>query len=173
MNWLKVEWTRSQPSEYMKYTASIPQLEIEYDAIGIDPGKNFGIAIVRKTGMVNVIYGRVEATTYAEAGMRAMELVLDLPLVWTPGYVGGVEEAAFSAGAGQAGLAYVRMGFYVGLRRNNLVRDVSMVAINTARKSATGNGRRSMADLLPNMNPNAADALGVALHVAGYRASAE
>ena len=71
---------------------------------------------------------------------------------------------------GQANLAYIRMGFYMAFALQGNLFDPYMVAINTARKSATGKGTRPMWELIPWMNHNAADSLGCALHAIGYRA---
>jgi hypothetical protein len=166
--------------EYRELHKRIKQsdLPITREAMGIDPGRNFGIAVVspledRYTD-VRIAYGNLHMDPewhYTDDGDFAYQIAVKIfgarVLLPTTMEV-GVEAAAFSSSPGQANLAYIRYGFFLAAKHAGY--PTSMVAINTARKSATGKGTVPMWDLLPNMNENAADALGVALHMAGYRA---
>ena len=144
---------------------------ITHKGVGVDPGRNFGIAIVDPE-MISVYYGNLHINrswTYADDGWFACELVYHLLSKETPPILCAVEGAAHSLHKGQAALATIRMGFYMGCR--SLGWEVKLTAPNSARKAATGHGRVPMADLLPSMNTDAAAAIGLALYAAGYSAS--
>ena len=75
-----------------------------------------------------------------------------------------IEGAAHRKGPGQAGLAGVRYGFYLGLYEAG-IRPV-LVPPSTARKVAFGHGNTKGGDIWPLLNSNAADAIGLALWAA-------
>ena len=176
--WAKTVWTdtsmRVMGLGLRAAVLEAPPFEVPDFGIGIDPGRNFGLAVVSpKGGSLIVYYGYCHLSPnddYATDGWTAFRLVEELLSTSPRALDAAVEGAAHSENVGQANLAYIREGFFLGLTASGHF--AKMVAPNTARKSATGNGRVSMGDLLPTMNGNAADALGCALHASGYRADA-
>ena len=175
-DWGKIEWKKGRFNAHgtkMNIVKAKLPLEFEFSAVGVDPGRNFAIAFLNYSGFASIYYGNLHLLkdwTYAADGVQAYHLMLRMmPSNAEARALVGVEGAAFSSPQGEANLAYIRMGFYLGVYVCGFPTD--MVAINTARKSAVGDGRKSLSSLIPSINGNAADALGVALHVAGYRAN--
>jgi hypothetical protein len=179
--WSKLIWTK-QGYEVMGYDfhrlilngGELERLDIKLPqgaAVGLDPGVNFGLAAINY-GKIDILYGKLpKRETYAEYGVAAMQLVKGLPLKFDSVAVPvAVEGAAHSVKHGQANLAYVRMGYYIGFVQSGHIFKPEMVAINTARMYATGHGNRPMWRLIPQMDHNAADALGLALYALGYNA---
>lgn len=178
MEWVKVRWKENVRTlldvDYKELVAEVGGLDCG-EAVGVDPGRNFAVAFVQKTGdkhRISIPYGYFRVGTYEEDGAFAYDFIRELVMNYTiKNKVAMVEGAAHSSHHGQANLAYVRFGFYLGLKR--AFYDVEMIAPNSARKRATGHGNKAMWALLPNMNHNACDALGVALAAAGYDVSKE
>jgi hypothetical protein len=189
INWAKLRWQENVREVIDPNTkrlllevreniiqVSSKSVPIDCTAIGVDPGRNFGIAMAEKKGeatWLRTLHGNLHVNQdwhYVRDGIFAIRLVQQVlqNFMPAPACAIGIEGAAHSTSPGQANLAYIRMGLFVGFH-NAYGDKVELVPINTARKSATGKGTVSMGDLLPNMNLNAADALGVALHMAGYR----
>jgi hypothetical protein len=158
--------------------------------IGIDPGKNFGLAICNGK-YLDIFWGTMK--TYPKpdrwrygieavhiAGSVKSIILGNAPLdMASPKKVkmvaidervssGAVEGAAYKKREGQVNLAEVRFGFALGLYDNGF--DVKIVPPATARKAATGNGNDRMADYWPLLNNNACDAVGIAAFAAGYSA---
>ena len=173
-DWGKIEWEvgkfEAHATKMGVVKAQLP-IETEFSSVGVDPGRNFAIAFVNLEGFASIYYGNLHLIKdwgYAADGVQAYHLMLRMmPSNAEARSIIGVEGAAFSSPQGEANLAYIRMGFYLGGYVCGL--PTEMVAINTARKSSTGDGRKSLSSFIPSVNGNAADALGVALHVAGYR----
>jgi hypothetical protein len=179
--WAKMIWTKQgyevEGYTFHRLTLNGGELErVGLDlplsaAVGLDPGVNFGLAAIN-FGKVDILYGKLpKRETYAEYGVAALQLIKGLPLMFDAHTVPvAVEGAAHSVKHGQANLSYVRMGFYIGFVQSGHIFKPEMVAINTARKAATGHGNRAMWSLIPQMDHNAADALGLALYALGYDA---
>lgn len=133
--------------------------------IGVDPGVNYGLAVITPHG-IWALSQRLDiplvkkAEHYMEAAHRAYDLMGTLP-------VGGnrnacVEGSAFKLPHGEANLAYIRAGFYFGLKHRGYA--VRLVPPMTARKAVLGNGKAKGADYWPLLDANAADAVILSLY---------
>ena len=176
IDWPMVEWEEEREEilgmDLKLATTQLPPDVIPAKGIGIDPGRNFGVAVVDPIGGIGIYYGYLHIDknwSYAEDGWFAMHLTYELLKMEGCPELVAVEGAAHSKHKGQAPLAYIRQGFFMGSRACDF--ETKMVAPNSARKACTGHGNTPMWELLPGMNSNAADALGLALYAAGYSAS--
>lgn len=136
--------------------------------IGVDPGVNFGITIITEN-TVEVIYGKLPHKAKF-VGMEAQELVRDMnkeyefSKYYTPDQLHVyVESAAFKSQYGQVLLEQVRYGFVQGFSEFVPTENLQYIPPSTARKKAFGNGNLSAKNLMPNINNNGADSIGVAL----------
>jgi len=134
----------------------------KHSYIGIDPGYNFGIAVLeagKKHGAV--WYGKLpEAEDRPSRAYLAELLVYSVPRF--DYQVGVVEGANYKASAGQVLLAEVRYSFWRGLM--NRCQERIVAAPSTIRKGAFGSGKTAAYDLWPNINHNAADSVGCVLY---------
>lgn len=133
--------------------------------IGVDPGRNFGIAIVHPRNLVIMYSGRIEPKgTMVNYAVAAYHMVQQLPLPQQPAVV--IEDAAYGGAPGRhVGLAYIRMGFYFGLLRHN----IELKSPATMRKAVFGSGKDRAEKQWTNIDKHAADAMNFALYAAGYR----
>ena len=136
--------------------------------IGVDPGRNFSVATLdgREAWLFRGILTNVDKTKkylYAEEAFDIMAKGLN--------YYGQgsavVEGAAFKSTYGQADLAHVRMGFYLGLRAAG--HNVSIHPPSTIRANALGKGSLGGLEVWPELNHNDGDSLATALYAAGLR----
>ena len=153
--------------------AKIPDnIDIRDEAFGIDPGINYGIAQVYRK-FIYVAWGRLDVRTmkkpnhYMEAAEAAHRLMETIP------YVEGndlhpvaLEGAAFRSKFGEANLAYVRAGFYLGLRSRGYFPE--LVPPMSDRLRVIGSGKAKGEELWPLLNANGADAAVLALYAAGF-----
>ena len=172
IDWPMLEWEKQKMDLDCGLTVNCVSttlpLQFEKAGVGVDPGRNFAIAAITRFGRVNIYYGYLhikKGWSYAQDGIMAYELMKEGGRAKLTPCV--IEGAAHSLNVGQANLAYIRMGFYLGAYHMGY--DVKMKAINTIRKMATGHGRKAMWELLPTLNDNAADALGCCLYAVGYK----
>jgi len=136
----------------------------EFVVFGIDPGVNFGASCIYKSGKVILGYGSLPKTTMRIMhGVHAFELARHFMGQYGPDAV-AIEDAAFNSRFGQVGLAEVRMGFFFGSYW--YTSNVQLIPPKKARKLAFSDGNVTAFDLLPQINHNAADALGLALALA-------
>ena len=134
--------------------------DIKTWAVGIDPGRNFGVAIAAG-GYVVVYDGSLpQQEEKWRYGVLAIDLVKRIFSGPPEAYrVGVVEGAAYRAQFGQVGLAEVRFGFAYGLLQAG-VRDVQIKAPATLRKHVLGSGRAAVPYAnWPTLSTNGADAL--------------
>lgn len=128
--------------------------------VGIDPGINFGFTIIEKD-FIAVYYGKMPRDKEPGAsGWNAFTFMERWLHVLSPSII-VIEGAAYSTPFGQVFLQEMRMGFYLAGKENDIHTEI--LAPNTIRKLAFGNGKTSAVDLWPTMNDNAADSLGCAL----------
>jgi Holliday junction resolvasome RuvABC endonuclease subunit len=130
-------------------------------SIGIDPGKNFGIAIVAKDGW-SIMNGVLDDSTYTLreiAFWMAGHIVNDSDPKIT---IAVVEGASYGDRFGQVKLAEIRCGFALGISEKGI--PVSIIAPKTPRKTVFGSGDIVAMDVWPTINHNAADALCLALY---------
>lgn len=131
-------------------------------AIGVDPGVNFGITIIKGDGELDICWGKLP--THKEPGLRGVEaynLVAGSGKRGKTAYKAVVEGAAYYKPHGQVGLEEVRFGFFLGLYHMGF--DVRILPPASIRKMAFGAGRTQAGDLWPGLNSNAADSIGCAL----------
>src|SRR4030067_2973868 len=127
----KIDWL---PGAKVKMFMALAP-DIKAWAIGIDPGRNFGIAIATK-GYVVVYDGSLpQQEEKWRYGVFAIYLVKRIFSGPPEDYrVGVVEGAAYRAQFGQVGLAEVRFGFAYGLLQAG-GRDVQIKAPATIRQA--------------------------------------
>lgn len=180
MDWALLEWEKHN-REILDIRVSgqyttIEGLPVRRNSIGIDPGRNFGMAIVHTTGKIEMYNGYLHKDkdwSYARDGLMAHDLMIHLgnrfsyPSISYPSQWGFIiEGSAFSKSKGEANLAYIREGFFLGAIRAGF--QPRIVPPNKIRKAVTGHGRTRMFELLPTVNENKAAALAAALYGAGY-----
>jgi hypothetical protein len=140
--------------------ATLP-VELGY-AMGIDPGRNFGICTIRGRE-VNVTHGTFEKADWVHYAKWAAEYMRNT-FHWCVDWPVTIEGASYNDVYGQVGLAYIRMGFYLPMSR---VARVEIVPPATVRKVAFGYGKTKAKDIWHDINPNGAAAVGCALHALG------
>lgn len=182
MDWSLIEWGK-QKIEIANIPvtvlgATIPKLAVNCrrGGIGIDPGRNFAIAGITDGGVINIVYGYLHLDknwSYAHDGYMAMDLMMayGANYAYPEDWMVTIEGSAFSKSAGEANLAYIREGFYIGSKRVGF--RTKIVPPNKIRLAATGHGRTRMMELLPTMNENGAAALACALFAVGYEATSQ
>lgn len=155
--------------------SGVPIITYTFDAdwawnrgIGIDPGRNFGIAEVG-FGQIVVTYGKLPKRPNAwDYGIDLFKYITEVYRhedLCTPITVEG---ASFGDQYGQTALAYIRMGIVIAWAElhNETVKVVPPASI---RKQVFGSAKISGKELWPGVNHNAGDALVMGLHAAGYR----
>src|SRR3990167_1210158 len=142
------------------YGAKLPR---RLEGIGIDPGRNFGIAALLGRE-VWVLVGELpkedEQWLYGVAAydmMSATTSVLEVDKV--------VVEGGFDGVPGAVNLTYVRMGFLLGAYY--MGKEVSIVAPTKIRKTVLGDGKKRGAELITGLPDHGSDALIAALYAAG------
>ncbi len=151
----KVEWLGVK-AKWAEAPASQPNR-----AIGVDPGRNFGVCLIQPT-CVTVYSGafpQQEKNERWRYGAWAIELLKQIVgFTWLDNWPGIVEGAAYNDKFGQVGLAEVRFGFAYGLEK--IGAKAHIVPPATIRKAVLGNGRGPVPYYLwPNLNTNAVDSL--------------
>lgn len=147
--------------------SSVPELTEKLEAkpdlisIGIDPGKNFGMAIISKDTCA-IMNGVLTDTKY-----NLREVAFWLANYWVnvtnPIFnVAVIEGASYGDRFGQVKLAEIRCGFSLGISENKI--PVNIIAPKTPRKDVFGDGNTGAWDVWINLNHNAADALCLALY---------
>jgi len=139
--------------------------------IGVDPGIHFGITILHET-WVYVLWGSLPKLLHfpgLEAFALASSLIKadwQLQAIFKMGlkYVVRVEGPAYSERVGQPLLEQIRFGFAHGFVQH--YGDTKYMQPNTARKLAFGSANKTGKDIWINLNPNAADSLGLAIAAA-------
>lgn len=175
---LKDEGTANIADTTVKHMSA--QLPITLYGIGIDPGRNFGLAVFNGKKL-EIFWGTIkkyekpDRWRYGIEANRIGHNVLSVvkfssmraeKMIFGAGRA-CVEGAAYGKKEGQVLLAEIRFGFALGL--HDLGLDVKIVPPATIRKAVTGNGNKDMKDFFPTLNPNACDSIGVAAFAAGYK----
>ena len=144
--------------------ARLPGRVAEWRGIGVDPGRNFGVAVINGHD-IYVFSGEMPAEDAQwKYGIRAYDLMAQ-PTFYHGVGPAVVEGAAYKMPHGEANLAYIRMGFVLGLYYGGY--EVNMVPPATIRKGSFGSGKKSGLEVWPNLGPHAADSLGAALFAVG------
>ena len=133
--------------------------------IGIDPGKNFGVAVVCSDGdnlALDVFNGRLDDINYPLREV-AFWFIQNFITGFNPTLTASViEGASYGDKFGQVKLAEARTGFALGCSELGL--SVTTVAPKTPRKVVFGSGNTGAWDVWLTLNHNAADALCLALY---------
>ena len=144
------------------YYAKLPR---RLEGIGIDPGRNFGIAALlgREAWiMVGELPKEEEQWLYGVSAydlMSAAHSILEVDKV--------VTEGGFDGRPGATNLAYIRMGFVLGCYYMN--KTVEIVAPTKIRKTVLGDGKKQGAELVSGLPDHGSDALVAALYAAGEK----
>jgi len=157
---------------YAKYTFSDLT-----PAIGVDPGRNWGIAFVRPNNINPIMDAGYGLSVYwgtmpkEEHSQDYFHKIRDFVTSWLKGKCNTkivmVEGASYGDKYGQNALEQCRLGFYEAFREMGA--DVEYVAPLTPRKHVFGNGRLSAKNIWLDLNHNAADAACIALYGGGYQ----
>lgn len=136
--------------------------------MGIDPGRNFGLAIVMPPSTITVLYGtfpkRDKVWRYC---IDAYDLVQTVLSRWNNPSSFYVEGAAHKKTYGQPDLEAIRTGFL--LSGIHLGFDAQRVPPATVRAEVLGHAHNRAGEFWPELNENAADAVAVALYAMGMR----
>ena len=142
------------------YHAHLPR---RLEGIGIDPGRNFGIAALlgrEAWVLVGTLPKEDEQWLYGVASydlMSAAHSILEVDKV--------VVEGGFDGVPGAVNLGYIRMGFVLGCYYMN--KEVSIVAPTKIRKTVLGSGKKQGAEVVIGLPDHGSDALVAALYAAG------
>jgi len=159
-------------SRVKAWRVTIPGGTILRNAIGVDPGQNYGLAII-DAGQ-NQIY--IEKGYFRDFKVDGGEYIVPAPLVakwifddkFAPynKLPVAIEDAAYGAKFRQVLLAEIRWSVYLAA----IDRQLSPYKIPpaTARKQVFGHGHLKGQEMWPTINENAAEALVFALVAAGY-----
>ena len=142
------------------YGAKLPR---RLEGIGIDPGRNFGVAALlgrEAWVMVGQLPKEEEQWLYGVAAydlMSAATSILEVDKV--------VVEGGFDGVPGAVSLTYIRMGFVLGAYY--MGKEVSIVAPTKLRKTVLGSGKKQGAGFITGLPDHGSDALIAALYAAG------
>lgn len=150
----KIDWLGSKVKMF-----TAPASNLEW-AVGIDPGRKFGVAIAAGNRVVvydGILPQQTEKWRYGVLAIEFIKRVFSGPPADIR--IGVTEGAAYRAQFGQVGLAEVRFGFAYGLLVVG-VKDVRIVAPATLRKAVLGSGRAAVPyEMWPTLSTNGSDAL--------------
>ena len=134
--------------------------------VGVDPGRNFGIATLDGKEAWVFVGSLPEEEEKWRYGLAAYELMANPTRYYGQGNA-VVEGAAYKEPYGQSDLAHVRMGFVLGLYYTGF--SVDIVPPATIRAEALGSGKVGGLEVWPDLPHNGADSLACALYAAGVR----
>jgi len=149
--------------DFDKSIPDLPQV-----VVGVDPGVNYGLTFLTEKTLY-VFWGRLpherklvgfEATLFVEQFMTRMG-----NKIATPPFAVFIEGPSYNAPVGQPLLEQIRFGFASGFSLVGCSL-IDYIPPMTARKLAFGSGKKTAKDIWINLNPNAADSIGIA--IAGY-----
>lgn len=142
-----------------KITSDHPVLYYSNRVLAIDPGKNFGVAVVGRGKPAMVINGVLSEII----PLREVAFTLSQVLCrqYSPDML-VLEGASYGDRYGQVKLAEIRAGFAIGATEVGV--EVKIVAPKTPRKVVFGSGDTQAMDVWVALNHNAADALCLALY---------
>ena len=146
------------PPELLNQLATRPGLV----SLGIDPGKNFGLAIASYDGYIETMNGILNDKEYTLKEVAFWFIKDFLEKCGSAVRVVVVEGASYGDRFGQVKLAEVRAGFALGCSESGL--PVTTVAPKTPRKVVFGDGNKGAWDVWMGLNHNASDALCLALY---------
>lgn len=131
--------------------------------LGIDPGVNFGITIIRNDDIF-IMNGKLltqkdQRIEYSRFSYMLTKYLINWYGIDDATFV--LEGAAFNKQFGQVNLAEVRTGYYLAMRDYG---EVKMASPMSARKVVFGGGKIQPMDVWPFLNHNSADSLSLALY---------
>ena len=134
--------------------------------VGVDPGRNFGIATLDGKEAWVFVGSLPEEEEKWRYGLAAYELMANPTRYYGQGDA-VVEGAAYKEPFGQSDLAHIRMGFVLGLHYTGFVVKITPPA--TIRAQALGSGKVGGLEVWPDLTHNGADSLACALYAAEVR----
>lgn len=134
--------------------------------VGIDPGRNFGIATLDGKEAWVFVGSLPEEEEKWKYGLAAYELLSNPTRIYGKGDA-VIEGSAYKEPYGQSDLAHIRMGFTLGLYYAGF--SVAIVPPATIRANALGKGNLGGLEVWPDLPHNGADAFAVAIYAAGIR----
>lgn len=133
--------------------------------IGIDPGKNFGIAVVDP--LVGILWSA--SGTFENSGLSTFwnwrVLISEIGLVGHWRRV-AIEGASYNERFGQVELAEIRLSIRLAFHLAGF--DTIIVPPQSIRKQVFGSAKIRGQDIWPTMNKNAADSVPIALVAGGF-----
>jgi len=133
-----------------------PAVPIKHTFMGIDPGVNFGVALLTRRGL-RLIWGELQGYDEVEQMFAASQVALYFRDAFGP-ILTVVEGPAPKFPYRQATLGHMRAGFIIGAMPN-----VLMIPPATIRVLAFGHGNETGLNIWPRVNENAIAALGCVL----------
>ncbi len=136
------------------------------DAIGVDPGKNWGISVL-SGGILFVYWGKLPKMEYPDYP----EYLANFVSGWfSPNFtatMATIEGAAYGAIYGRESLEDIRVGLYIAFKE--LGKEVLYIPPLKIRRGVFGDGKIKASDIWLSINPNGADSAAIALYTGGYR----
>lgn len=155
---------------HLNVPVEVPSVPDYFMSIGVDPGINFGISVLRKTTL-DIFWGKLpHADPFP--GKEAIKLVKDLLSPWKGSLIWKdvrsmfssmvyVEGPSYNDSIGQPLLEQVRFGFVLGFESDGY--RVRYIPPMTARKMTFGHGRKKGNEVWTTINQNAADSIPLAI----------
>lgn len=163
---IKAVVTKSPQVRLAGQSARFPFIDENARGIGIDPGRQFGVAIVMDRS-ITAYHGKLPGVSNnSDYGLVAFDVAKALFINKYRGWKAVVEAAAFSKQFGQPLLEQIRYSFFTSMKYQGI--DVDLVPPNKIRKIAFGDGYRTGPQIWPLLSEHAADAVGCALVAAGF-----
>ena len=164
----KLTWTIPSGEIDIKVYYSKMPAYVKLTGIGVDPGRNFGIATLDGKEAWVFVGSLPKEEEKWRYGLAAYETLSNTTRIYGVGNA-VVEGAAFKEPYGQTDLAHVRMGFTLGLYYAGF--NVAIVPPATIRANALGKGSLGGLEIWPDLPHNGGDALATAIYAAGVRRS--
>ena len=147
-------------------SARFPFIGEKAQGIGIDPGRQFGIAVVLDQS-ITTYHGKlpgVEKTS--DYGLIAWDVAKTFFDSKYPKWRAVIEGASYGDRFGQVLLEQIRYSFFTSMRYLNI--NSELMPPNKVRKIAFGDGFKTGPQIWPLLSEHAADAVGCALVAAGF-----
>ena len=147
------------------WRTKLPKKVIRCNGIGVDPGRNFGIASIRNAEAWVLVGKMRKAEAQWHYGLEGYDILAGSTPILFPELV--VVEGGFGNVPGAVNLAYTRMGFVLGAFY--MGKTVDIVPPNKIRKTVLGYGKvnTDVLDNLWGLPPHGSDAFVCACYAAG------
>jgi len=167
----KLRWIVGKDKQYwrtmsIRYAVADGDFKTYGNAIGIDPGRNWGCGILLD-GNLMTYWGKFpKCELSTEYHIMASDFIHEWLPVDLPVQIVMVEGPSYGDMYGQVQLEDIRLGFFMAFK--TLGYDVKYIAPQTARKAVVGRGRIKAPDVWLDLpNRNGADAAALALYGGG------